>query len=91
LQNIWKDLNHLGIRIENSDKNQKTVYKLNLLDLNNPNMLTSVLNCDIARCFACRSATSWPAQSSTCLHCRPCSRSSATWRSSYRSQLLQDL
>lgn len=27
------DLNHLGIRIENSDKNSKTIYKLNLLDL----------------------------------------------------------
>jgi proliferating cell nuclear antigen len=32
------DLNHLGIKIENGDKNQKTVYKLNLLDLNNPNI-----------------------------------------------------
>lgn len=30
------DINHLGIKIENSEKNQKTVYKLNLLDLNNP-------------------------------------------------------
>jgi proliferating cell nuclear antigen len=32
------DLNHLGIKIENGDKNQKTVFKLNLLDLNNPNI-----------------------------------------------------
>lgn len=32
------DLNHLGIKIENGDKNQKTVYKLNLLDLSNPNI-----------------------------------------------------
>lgn len=28
------DVNHLGIKIENSDKNSKTTYKLNLLDLN---------------------------------------------------------
>jgi proliferating cell nuclear antigen len=27
------DMNHLGIRIENGDKNSMTVYKLNLLDL----------------------------------------------------------
>jgi proliferating cell nuclear antigen len=27
------DMNHLGIRIENCEKNTKTVYKLNLLDL----------------------------------------------------------
>jgi proliferating cell nuclear antigen len=32
------DLNHIGIKIENGEKNQKTVYKLNLLDLNNPNI-----------------------------------------------------
>jgi proliferating cell nuclear antigen len=32
------DINHLGIKIENSEKNQKTVYKLNLLDLNNPSI-----------------------------------------------------
>lgn len=30
------DLNHLGIKIENGDKNTKTTYKLNLLDLDNP-------------------------------------------------------
>lgn len=30
------DTNHLGIRIENGDKNTKTTYKLNLLDLDNP-------------------------------------------------------
>ncbi len=29
------DINHLGIRIENADKNSKTTYKLNLLDLDN--------------------------------------------------------
>ena len=28
------DINHLGIKIENSDKNTKSVFKLNLLDLN---------------------------------------------------------
>lgn len=27
------DMNHLGIRIENGEKNSKTIYKLNLLDL----------------------------------------------------------
>jgi proliferating cell nuclear antigen len=32
------DLNHIGIKIENGEKNQKTIYKLNLLDLNNPNI-----------------------------------------------------
>lgn len=32
------DINHLGIRIENSDKNTRTTYKLNLLDLDNTNM-----------------------------------------------------
>lgn len=30
------DMNHLGIRIENGEKNTKTTYKLNLLDLDNP-------------------------------------------------------
>ena len=30
------DINHLGIKIENGDKNTKTVYKMNLLDLDNP-------------------------------------------------------
>lgn len=30
------DVNHLGIKIENGDKNTKTTYKLNLLDLDNP-------------------------------------------------------
>lgn len=29
------DINHLGIKIENSDKHTKTTYKLNLLDLDN--------------------------------------------------------
>ena len=29
------DINHLGIRIENADKNSKTTYRLNLLDLDN--------------------------------------------------------
>lgn len=29
------DINHLGIKIENGDKNSKTIYKLNLLDLDN--------------------------------------------------------
>lgn len=32
------DLNHMGIKIENGEKNQKTTFKLNLLDLNNPNI-----------------------------------------------------
>lgn len=32
------DLNHLGIKIENGDKNTKTTYKLNLLDLDNHNI-----------------------------------------------------
>ena len=31
-----KDPNHLGIKIENGEKNTKTTYKLNLLDLDNP-------------------------------------------------------
>lgn len=30
------NINHLGIKIENGDKNTKTIYKLNLLDLDNP-------------------------------------------------------
>lgn len=30
------DVNHLGIKIENGEKNTKTTYKLNLLDLDNP-------------------------------------------------------
>lgn len=30
------DLNHLGIKIENGEKNTKTTYKLNLLDLDHP-------------------------------------------------------
>lgn len=30
-----EDLNHLGIKIENGEKNTKTTYKLNLLDLDN--------------------------------------------------------
>ena len=30
------DSNHLGIKIENGEKNTKTTYKLNLLDLDNP-------------------------------------------------------
>lgn len=29
------DINHLGIKIENGEKNTKTTYKLNLLDLDN--------------------------------------------------------
>lgn len=32
------DLNHMGIKIENSEKNTKTTYKLNLLDLDNTNI-----------------------------------------------------
>lgn len=32
------DMNHLGIKIENGEKNTKTTYKLNLLDLDNPNI-----------------------------------------------------
>jgi proliferating cell nuclear antigen len=30
------NINNLGIKIENGDKNSKTIYKLNLLDLDNP-------------------------------------------------------
>jgi len=30
------DINHLGIKIENSEKNTKSTFKLNLLDLDNP-------------------------------------------------------
>lgn len=30
------DMNHMGIKIENGEKNTKTTYKLNLLDLDNP-------------------------------------------------------
>jgi proliferating cell nuclear antigen len=30
-----QDMNHLGIRIENGEKNSRTTYKLNLLDLDN--------------------------------------------------------
>lgn len=33
------DLNHMGIKIENSEKNTKTTYKLNLLDLDNPKIM----------------------------------------------------
>lgn len=32
------DINHLGIKIENYEKNTKTTYKLNLLDLDNPHI-----------------------------------------------------
>jgi proliferating cell nuclear antigen len=32
------DINHLGIKIENGDKNTKTTYKLNLLEPENPNI-----------------------------------------------------
>ena len=32
------DINHLGIKIENNDKHTKTIYKLNLLDLDNPHI-----------------------------------------------------
>ena len=32
------DPNHLGIKIENGEKNSKTTYKLNLLDMDNPNI-----------------------------------------------------
>ena len=32
------DINHIGIKIENSEKNTKTTYKLNLLDLDNPHI-----------------------------------------------------
>jgi proliferating cell nuclear antigen len=32
------DINHLGIKIENGNKNTKTFYKLNLLDLDNPHI-----------------------------------------------------
>lgn len=31
-------INHLGIKIENGDKNTKTFFKLNLLDLDNPHI-----------------------------------------------------
>lgn len=33
------DLNHLGIKIENGEKNSKTTYKLNLLDLDNEKIM----------------------------------------------------
>lgn len=32
------NINHLGIKIENGDKNTKTIYKLNLLDFDNPHI-----------------------------------------------------
>lgn len=32
------DINHLGLRIENGEKNTKTTYKINLLDLDNQNL-----------------------------------------------------
>lgn len=32
------DPNHLAIKIENGEKNSKTTYKLNLLDMDNPNI-----------------------------------------------------
>jgi proliferating cell nuclear antigen len=32
------DINHLGIKIENSEKNTKTTYRLNLLDLDSPSI-----------------------------------------------------
>lgn len=32
------DINHLGVRIENGEKNTRTTYKLNLLDLDKENM-----------------------------------------------------
>ena len=31
------DLNHLGVKLENTEKNTRTTYKINLLDLNNEN------------------------------------------------------
>ena len=33
-----EDVNHLGIKIENSEKNSRTTYKLNLLDLDHQNI-----------------------------------------------------
>lgn len=32
------DINHLGLRIENGEKNTQTTYKINLLDLDNQNL-----------------------------------------------------
>ena len=32
------NINHLGIKIENCEKNTKTIYKLNLLDFDNPHI-----------------------------------------------------
>lgn len=37
------DVNHLGIKIENNEKNTRTVYKLNLLDLDHQDLLVDPL------------------------------------------------
>lgn len=34
----YKEINYLGIKIENNDKNSRTTYKLNLLDLSDSNI-----------------------------------------------------
>lgn len=39
-----EDMNHLGIKIENSEKNSKTTYKLNLLDLDSQNISVDPTN-----------------------------------------------
>lgn len=53
-----EDMNHLGICIENADKNTKTTYKLNLLDLDHPaitvdptdfNDVTTMPSCDFQK------------------------------------------
>lgn len=38
------DMNHLGIKIENTEKNSKTTYKLNLLDLDHHNISVDPTN-----------------------------------------------
>jgi len=38
------DINHLGIKIENNEKNTKTTFKLNLLDFDDPNIRIDATN-----------------------------------------------
>ncbi|MEW5315125.1 MAG: hypothetical protein WDW38_006576 [Sanguina aurantia] len=39
-----EDTNHLGIKIENNEKNTKTTYKLNLLEFDDPDMTAAPAN-----------------------------------------------
>lgn len=43
---VEEDESHLGIKIESSEKNSRTVYKLNLLDMENPDITVDAMQFD---------------------------------------------